>query len=86
MAAELAPGGSSLIDLLERVLDRGIVVGYWAGDSRKIDRFVIIERVITVTHENATRASKFGSAASSQSALPATEDDESGPSGSDSEG
>ena len=75
-----------MIDLLERVLDRGIVVGYWAGDSRKIDRFVIIERVITVTHENATRANKFGSAASSHSALPRDEDDQSGPRCWDPEG
>ena len=75
-----------MIDVLERVLDRGIVVDAWIGDSRKIDRVVIIERVITVRHKNATRVNKVGSAASSQSALPTTEDDESGPSGSDSEG
>ena len=33
MAVERAPGGSSLIDVLDRVLDKGIVIDAWVRVS-----------------------------------------------------
>ncbi len=84
MSAELASGGTSLIELLERVLDRGMMVAPWVGDSRKIGRTIVIEFVITLTHENPRSVGKFGNVTSSRSVLRADEADESGTTGSDS--
>jgi len=47
MAVERAPGGTSLIDVLDRVLDKGIVVDAWVRISLVgIDLITVVARVV----------------------------------------
>ena len=47
MAVERAPGGTSLIDVLDRVLDKGIVIDAWVRISLVgIDLITIEARVV----------------------------------------
>jgi hypothetical protein len=47
MAVERAPGGSSLIDVLDRILDKGIVVDAWVRISLVgIDLITVEARVV----------------------------------------
>jgi gas vesicle structural protein len=47
MAIERAPGGSSLIDVLDRILDKGIVVDAWVRISLVgIDLITVEARVV----------------------------------------
>jgi len=92
MSLEHASGGTSLLDVLDRVLDNGIVIDAWWRISLEIDHITIVERAIIAGHVDAGPApgtsllfDKFGSAASSHSALRKDDDDASGPSGSDSQ-
>jgi len=79
MSVERAAGGTSLIDVLDRVLDKGIVIDAWV-------------RVPPVTNPDSSAfrgRGKFGSIASSRSALPADDnddDDDGGPECSGSSG
>ena len=94
MSVERTSGTASLLDVLDRVLDKGIVVDAWVCVSLvDIERITVEEcRVLTATDLNPMRAAgkspllgTFGSAASSHSALRTDEDDESEPKDSDSE-
>jgi hypothetical protein len=50
MAVERAPGGSSLIDVLDRVLDKGIVIDAWVRISLVgIDLITIEARVVVAS-------------------------------------
>ena len=50
MAVERAPGGSSLIDVLDRVLDKGIVVDAWVRISLVgIDLITVEARVVVAS-------------------------------------
>jgi len=69
MSVERVQGGTSLIDVLDRVLDKGIVIDAWVdstGQSTPVPR--------PATHKPPLR---FGSGASSRSAL-RRDDDEDG--------
>jgi gas vesicle structural protein len=47
MAVERAPGGSSLIDVLDRILDKGIVIDAWVRISLVgIDLITVEARVV----------------------------------------
>lgn len=47
MAVERAPGGSSLVDVLDRILDKGIVVDAWVRISLVgIDLITLEARVV----------------------------------------
>jgi hypothetical protein len=47
MALERAPGGSSLIDVLDRILDKGIVVDAWVRISLVgIDLITVEARIV----------------------------------------
>ena len=47
MAIERAPGGSSLIDVLDRILDKGIVIDAWVRNSLVgIDLITVEARVV----------------------------------------
>ena len=47
MAVERAPGGTSLIDVLDRVLDKGIVIDAWVRISLVgIDLITVEARVV----------------------------------------
>ena len=47
MAVERAPGGTSLIDVLDRILDKGIVVDAWVSISLVgIDLITVEARVV----------------------------------------
>ncbi len=47
MAIERAPGGSSLIDVLDRILDKGIVVDAWVRISLVgIDLITVEARIV----------------------------------------
>ncbi len=47
MAVERAPGGSSLIDVLDRILDKGIVVDAWVRISLVgIDLITVEARIV----------------------------------------
>ena len=48
MAVERAPGGSSLIDVLDRVLDKGIVIDAWVRVSLVGIDLVTVEARIVV--------------------------------------
>ena len=94
MSIERTPGTTSLLDVLDRVLDKGVVVDAWVCVSLVDGERITVEecRVLTAADLNATLTlgksplfGKFGSAASSHSALRTDEDDESKPRGSDSE-
>jgi hypothetical protein len=93
MSLERASGGTSFLDVLDRVLDKGIVIDAWWRISLEIDHITIVERAIIGGHVDARPApgksllfDKFGSAASSHSARRKDDDEASGPSGSDSRG
>ena len=50
MAVERASGGSSLIDVLDRVLDKGIVIDAWVRISLVgIDLFTVEARVVVAS-------------------------------------
>ena len=50
MAVERAPGGTSLIDVLDRVLDKGIVIDAWVRISLVgIDLITIESRVVVAS-------------------------------------
>jgi hypothetical protein len=50
MAVERAPGGTSLIDVLDRVLDKGIVIDAWVRISLfGIDLITIEARVVVAS-------------------------------------
>src|ERR1700674_5760515 len=50
MAVERAPGGSSLIDVLDRILDKGIVIDAWVRISLVgIDLITIEARVVVAS-------------------------------------
>jgi hypothetical protein len=81
MSLERASDGSSLLDVLDRVLDKGIVIDAWWSISLEIDRITVVECAITAD-QDATPApgtsllfGKFGSASSSHSALRIDDDD-----------
>ena len=53
MAVERAAGGSSLIDVLDRVLDKGIVIDAWVRVSLVgIDLLTIEARVVVASIES----------------------------------
>ncbi len=50
MAVERAPGGTSLIDVLDRVLDKGIVIDAWVRVSLVgIDLITVEARVVVAS-------------------------------------
>jgi gas vesicle structural protein len=55
MAVERAPGGSSLIDVLDRVLDKGIVIDAWVRVSlvgivvASIDTYLRFSEAVGIT-------------------------------------
>jgi hypothetical protein len=49
MAVERAPGGSSLIDVLDRILDKGIVIDAWARISLVGIDLTTVEARVVVT-------------------------------------
>ena len=52
MAVERAPGGSSLIDVLDRVLDKGIVIDAWVRVSLVgIDLVTVEARIVVASIE-----------------------------------
>lgn len=52
MALERAPGGSSLIDVLDRVLDKGIVIDAWVRVSLVgIDLVTVEARIVVASIE-----------------------------------
>jgi len=52
MAVERAPGGTSLIDVLDRVLDKGIVIDAWVRISLVgIDLITVEARVVVASIE-----------------------------------
>src|SRR5262249_26130165 len=70
MAVERASAGGSLIDVLDRVLDKGIVVDAWIRLSvAGIDLITVEARVVVASIETYLRYSD-GFAAASSAALP----------------
>ena len=54
MAVERAPGGTSLIDVLDRILDKGIVVDAWVRISLVgIDLITVEARVVIASIDKA---------------------------------
>lgn len=102
MSVQRAAGGTSLIDVLDRVLDKGIVIDAWVRVSLVgIDLITVEARVVVASIDTYLKysevvghvpsvsrpATKFGSVASSRSALPRNDDDDDGgPDGSGSGG
>lgn len=74
MAIERLTSGASLIDVLDRVLDKGIVVNPWidvslVGISVKIEPRVVVTSVPkSAPEKDSPTPHTFGSAASSRSA------------------
>jgi hypothetical protein len=59
MAVERAPGGSSLIDVLDRVLDKGIVIDAWVRVSLVgIDLVTVEARVVVASIDTYLRFSE----------------------------
>lgn len=59
MAVERSPGGSSLIDVLDRVLDKGIVIDAWVRVSLVgIDLVTVEARVVVASIETYLRYSE----------------------------
>jgi hypothetical protein len=82
MCLERASGGMSLLDVLDRVLDKGIVIdAWWCISLVEIDRITVVECVILADQDAAAAPGtsllfgKFGSASSSHSALRIDDDD-----------
>ena len=93
MTVERVEGGTSLIDVLDRVLDKGIVIDAWVRVSLVgIDLITVEARVVVASINTYLKysegvgqlapvsrpATKFGSVASSYSALPQDDDDDDG--------
>ena len=66
MAVERAPGGTSLIDVLDRVLDKGIVIDAWLRVSLVgIDLITVEARVVVASIDTYLKYSEaIGAAAS----------------------
>jgi hypothetical protein len=59
VAVERAPGGTSLIDVLDRVLDKGIVIDAWVRVSLVgIDLITVEARVVVASIETYLRYSE----------------------------
>ncbi len=59
MAVERAPGGSSLIDVLDRVLDKGIVIDAWVRVSLVgIDLVTVEARIVVASIDTYLRFSE----------------------------
>jgi len=59
MAVERAPGGTSLIDVLDRVLDKGIVIDAWVRVSLVgIDSITVEARVVVASIDTYLRYSE----------------------------
>jgi hypothetical protein len=99
VAVERASGGTSLIDVLDRVLDKGIVIDAWVRVSLVgIDLITVEARVVVASIDTYLRYSDavgqsatasrptVGSHASSKSALPRTDDDDDDGNGNGGEG
>ena len=56
MAVERAPGGTSLIDVLDRVLDKGIVIDAWVRISLVGIDLITIEARVVVALEKSVEA------------------------------
>jgi hypothetical protein len=95
VAVEHAAGGTSLIDILDRVLDKGIVIDAWVRVSLVgIDLLTVEARVVVASIDTCLRYSDavdqvapasrptFGSHTSSTSALKKNDDDDGGGGGS----
>lgn len=48
MAVQRAPGGSSVIDVLDRILDKGVVVDAGVGNSRVVIDLTTVETRIVI--------------------------------------
>lgn len=82
MAVERSSSGTSLIDVLDRVLDKGIVVDAWVHvslvgiDLVRVESRVVVDRAPKATKDDGSpKPKKFGSAASSRSAQPTDDED-----------
>ena len=65
MAVERAPGGTSLIDVLDRVLDKGIVIDAWVRVSLVgIDLITVEARVVVASIDTYLKYSEAVGAAS----------------------
>jgi gas vesicle structural protein len=68
MAVERAPGGTSLIDVLDRVLDKGIVIDAWVRVSLVgIDLITVEARVVVASIDTYLKYSEAVGAAASVS-------------------
>ena len=68
MAVERAPGGTSLIDVLDRVLDKGIVIDAWVRISLVgIDLITIEARVVVASIDTYLKYSEAVGAAATAS-------------------
>jgi hypothetical protein len=68
MAVERATGGSSLIDVLDRVLDKGIVIDAWVRVSLVgIDLLTVEARIVVASIETYLKYSELVSAANTVS-------------------
>jgi hypothetical protein len=90
MSVERAHGSASLIDVLDRVLDKGIVIDAWVGVSLVgIDLITVEARVVVASIDTylkysgavvqvapVSRPANFDSVASSRSPLPQDDDDD----------
>src|ERR1044071_3471062 len=66
MAVERAAGGTSLIDVLDRVLDKGIVIDAWVRVSLVgIDLITVEARVVVASIDTYWKYSEAGGAAAS---------------------
>jgi len=102
MSVERTPGSASLVDTLERVLDKGVVIEAWERRSLLgIDLTTVEARIVVASIDTYLKAServgrvmlvsmprRYGVAASSRSTAPADDDDDDdgGPEGSGSSG
>ena len=61
MAVERAPGGTSLIDVLDRVLDKGIVIDAWVRISLVgIDLITVEARIVIASIDTYLRYAEAG--------------------------
>ena len=68
MAVERAPGGTSLIDVLDRILDKGIVVDAWVRISLVgIDLITVEARVVVASIDTYLKYSEAVGAAATAS-------------------
>ncbi len=75
MAVERAPGGTSLIDVLDRVLDKGIVIDAWVRVSLVgIDLITVEARIVVASIDTYLKYSEaVGSVAPISRPVPAAE-------------